>query len=73
MQKLLKKVIPLSVLFTFCIVALAFAYVGNSRSHIFHYDDCRYVSRMNAANKVYFEYRENAINAGYRGCKVCNP
>lgn len=48
-------------------------YVGNSRSGIFHYADCRYVGRMSENHKVYFDGRDDAVNAGYRPCKVCRP
>lgn len=49
------------------------SYVGNANSGIFHYSDCRYVYRMAARNKVYFDSRSEAINSGYRPCKVCSP
>lgn len=48
-------------------------FIGNARSHIFHYADCRYVGRMSESNKVYFDDRDEAIDAGYRPCKVCQP
>ncbi len=48
-------------------------YIGNSNSGIFHYSDCRWVSRMSNNHKVYFDSRDEAINAGYRPCKVCRP
>ena len=53
--------------------ALASTYVGNARTHKFHYADCRYVGEMNDNNKVYFEDRDEAINEGYVPCKVCRP
>jgi hypothetical protein len=49
------------------------AYVGNSNTHKFHLASCRYVSKMNDANKVYFNTRDEAIAAGYTPCKVCSP
>jgi Adenosine deaminase len=48
-------------------------YIGNSASGIFHYANCRYVSRMSENHKVYFDTRDEAIDAGYRPCKVCRP
>jgi methylphosphotriester-DNA--protein-cysteine methyltransferase len=54
-------------------IAYASSYVGNARTHKFHYDSCRYVSQMNESNKVWFETREEAIAAGYVPCKVCRP
>jgi len=53
--------------------ALASTYVGNARTHKFHYADCRYVGEMNDNNKVYFEDRDEAIDEGYVPCKVCRP
>jgi methylphosphotriester-DNA--protein-cysteine methyltransferase len=47
--------------------------VGNSNTHKFHLASCRYVSKMNDANKVYFNTRQEAINAGYTPCQKCNP
>jgi hypothetical protein len=48
-------------------------YVGNSDTKKFHLSTCRYVSSMSSNNKVYFNTRQAAINAGYVPCKVCNP
>lgn len=28
---------------------------------------------MNDSNKVYFDSREDAVDAGYRPCRVCRP
>ena len=61
------------MLFVFALAAMAFAYIGNARSGIFHYDSCQYVYRMNDSNKVYFDSREDAVDAGYRPCRVCRP
>ncbi|MCE7700122.1 MAG: hypothetical protein K8E24_015280, partial [Methanobacterium paludis] len=49
------------------------AYIGNSNTKVFHHASCRYVSKMNSENKVSFNTRQDAINAGYRPCKVCDP
>ncbi|VBB05627.1 Hypothetical protein LUCI_0837 [Lucifera butyrica] len=55
------------------IVPFSATYIGNSHSGIFHYSYCRYVGRMSESHKVFFESRDDAINAGYRPCKVCKP
>jgi hypothetical protein len=52
---------------------LASNYVGNANSKKFHYADCSMVDKMNPANKVFMNTREEAINAGYVPCKKCNP
>jgi len=48
-------------------------YVASVNSDVFHHSWCHYVDRIKDYNKVYFSSREEAINAGYRPCKVCNP
>lgn len=48
-------------------------YIGNSNSFKFHKASCREVSRMSENNKVFFNSRDDAINGGYVGCKICNP
>ncbi len=53
--------------------ALASAYIGNSNSGKFHYADCPTVAKMNPANKVFLNTREEAIGAGYIPCKRCKP
>ena len=49
------------------------AYVGNSRSKVFHHASCDSVENMADHNKVCFATREEAIVAGHRPCKRCNP
>ncbi len=51
----------------------ALAYIGNKSSHIFHYADCPGVKSMSEKNKVEFDTREEAIEAGYTPCSSCNP
>ncbi len=46
-------------------------YVGNKNSKVFHRPDCPSARRLKS--KVYFDSREEAIEAGYRPCKRCNP
>ncbi|MGN0363191.1 MAG: DNA/RNA non-specific endonuclease [Bilifractor sp.] len=49
------------------------SYIGNANTHKFHRPDCSSVGRMSEKNKVSFGSREEAINAGYEPCKICNP
>ena len=53
--------------------ATEYLYVGNKRTKVFHYPNCKYVSMISEENKVYFKSRQEAIDAGYRPCKVCKP
>jgi len=46
-------------------------YHGNTQTHKFHRPGCRYYNCKNCT--AVFHSREEAINAGYKPCKVCNP
>lgn len=48
-------------------------YVGNANAMKFHYSWCESVGDMKEKNRVYFETREEAVEAGYVPCKRCNP
>ncbi len=48
-------------------------YIGNSNSYKFHKADCEAVSKMSEKNKVILNSRDDAINSGYKPCKMCNP
>jgi parallel beta-helix repeat protein len=48
-------------------------YVGSKNSDVYHYPSCHYVDRINPENLIYFDTPEDAIAAGYRPCKVCEP
>lgn len=65
--------LSLAAVLTVSIAGVADAYIGNRRSHKFHEDYCGSVYQMKDHNKVYFDTRNEAINAGYVPCKRCNP
>lgn len=44
---------------------------GNLKSRVFHRTGCRYFNCKNCT--AVFNSREEAINAGYRPCKICKP
>lgn len=48
-----------------------FSYIGNSNSHILHRSSCSFIPKE--SNRIYFASKDEGINAGYRGCKKCNP
>ena len=48
-------------------------YIGNKKSHVFHWNTCSSVNKMNEKNKVGLASREEAIDQGYRPCGICNP
>lgn len=47
------------------------AYHGNVKSKVFHAPECRYYNCKNCI--AVFESKEEAIQAGYRACKICRP
>ena len=48
-------------------------YIGNANSRKFHKSSCSSVRDMRDYNKVGFDSRSEAINAGYEPCKRCHP
>ena len=46
-------------------------YIGNSSTHKFHESTCSYLPSK--ANQVYFDTRDEAVEAGYVPCGHCNP
>ena len=50
-----------------------YKYVASKNSKVFHKPDCRWVQRIKPANLVTFSTREQAIQAGKRPCKTCQP
>jgi micrococcal nuclease len=48
-------------------------YIGNSRSMKFHTLTCQYGQQISPNNAVDLSSRDEAIDAGYAPCKVCNP
>ena len=50
-----------------------YAYIGNANSRKFHKASCSSVRDMKDYNKVGFDSRSEAIDAGYDPCKRCHP
>jgi hypothetical protein len=50
-----------------------YKYVASKSSKVFHKPDCIWVQRIKAENLVGYSSRDEAINAGKRPCKQCNP
>lgn len=46
-------------------------YIGNVRSCVFHRQTCHYLPKVR--NRVCFDARSKAIDAGYRPCRKCRP
>jgi methylphosphotriester-DNA--protein-cysteine methyltransferase len=49
------------------------AYIGNAHSMKFHAEGCRWEQKISPANRVVFDTRDEAVEAGYIPCKVCRP
>lgn len=48
-------------------------YIASRLRAPFHYLTCSSAKRMTAEHAVYFDTRDQAIAAGHRPCKVCDP
>lgn len=53
--------------------ALPGMYIGNSKSFKLHRPDCRWGQKISDKNRVVFQSKQDTLNAGYQGCRVCNP
>ncbi|WP_394699631.1 Ada metal-binding domain-containing protein [uncultured Pseudodesulfovibrio sp.] len=51
--------------------ASSVVYHGNRNSHVFHQPGCRYFNCKNCV--VVFSSLKQAIEAGFRPCKICKP
>ncbi len=50
-----------------------YSYVSSKNSSVFHKPDCRWAQNISEENLVGYNSREEAIKAGKRPCKSCNP
>jgi hypothetical protein len=48
-------------------------YIASKNSKVFHKSDCRWVKRISAKNLISYSSKNEAIEAGKRPCKSCNP
>jgi hypothetical protein len=48
-------------------------FYGSKNSDVYHYGSCSYVDRIKSSNLVTFTDAQDAVNSGYRPCKVCHP
>jgi micrococcal nuclease len=48
-------------------------YVASKSSNVFHKPECRWAKKISAQNLVTYKSKEEAIKAGKRPCKTCNP
>ena len=48
-------------------------FVGSVNSNVYHYTWCQYAKAIHPENLIVFQTANDAVAAGYRPCKVCNP
>jgi hypothetical protein len=48
-------------------------YVASKNSGVFHKPDCRSAQNISEENRITYNSREEAVKAGKRPCKLCNP
>lgn len=48
-------------------------FVGSVNSDVYHYPWCVWANKILLQNEIWFDSVEEARDAGYRPCKVCNP
>jgi hypothetical protein len=48
-------------------------YVASKNSGVFHKPDCRSAQNISEENRIAYNSREEAVKAGKRPCKLCNP
>ena len=53
--------------------ATAHTYVASVNSNKFHESSCSQAHRIKDSNRITFSTRDEAINAGYSPCSICNP
>jgi hypothetical protein len=53
--------------------AAEYNYIASKSSEVFHKSDCRWAQNISQENIIVYSSREEAIKAGKRPCKTCNP
>jgi DNA-entry nuclease len=53
--------------------AVEMLYVANTNTGKFHRTDCSLAEKIKDENKAFYASSEEAVAAGYTGCKQCNP
>ena len=48
-------------------------YIASAQGDKFHKPRCRAAKKINSENAIYFNSRDEAINAGYKPCGRCKP
>jgi len=54
-------------------IAAEHRYIASKNGKVFHNPNCSSAERIKPENRVFYNSRQDAINAGKRPCKLCNP
>ena len=54
-------------------IVAEYKYIASKNSKVFHKPDCRWAKRIKPANLVGYNSRNEAIEAGKKPCKSCQP
>ena len=73
MKKFFAAILTATIFLTAIQIVFAASYVGNKNSKIFHYNNCKWVDKMQFENQIVFNSRDEAVGNGYRPCKKCSP
>jgi methylphosphotriester-DNA--protein-cysteine methyltransferase len=72
-KKVLLSFLIISFILTNSVFAASSYYVGSAKSDVYHYPSCYWAGEIYPSNLISFDTPEDAIDAGYRPCKVCSP
>lgn len=72
-KKVLLSFLIISFILTNSVFAASSYYVGSAKSDVYHYPSCYWAGEIYPSNLISFDTPEDANDAGYRPCKVCNP
>ena len=50
-----------------------YEFIGSKGGDVFHKSDCHWASSISSENLMSYKTREEAVKAGKRPCKFCNP
>jgi methylphosphotriester-DNA--protein-cysteine methyltransferase len=74
-----RRAIILSIIFLFLFAAIFAAFAqpaefwGSKKSDKYHYPTCEWAQKISPSNLIIFKSPEEARQAGYIPCRVCNP
>lgn len=55
------------------IINIDSSFLGNLDTKVYHYPSCAWAQKINSENRIWFTDSNEALSAGYKPCKKCNP